>query len=327
MASKIYPSGVGNSLDMSFKLLLVAEGFTSTQRGQFAALCSDMVDVLLATTPFNRTRTRPEWLSVIKVFSASASSGPRVGSGSVSSTALSSYVDTSTNRLVIDHAQLATLLQAQVITTATGTQPLSDFFAPGGVIYGVTGGLIAVITPAISSPAAGADDHVRSDTADKYHLVATTANGLWHQVVLRGIATTLGLADEFERADSGYAAASDTSPELANAPNIVFSDSPPVMNSDFVAWRTAMSPVDWLAPAEVHARPSNDLPNTAVPAAPYTADKIAFWEGGAGYRRKAYRAAEDCLMRRAPGLGYLPARAEAVAFCPVCSSHIRSVIG
>ena len=327
MASKIYPFGIGNSLEASFKLPLVAEGFTSTQRGQFAALCVDLVEALLSTTPFNRTRARPEWLSVIMAFSASAGAGPRLGSVGASSTVLGSYIDTSTNRLVVDHAQLTTLLQAQVITTETGTQPLSDYFSPGGVIYGITGGLIAVITPAVSNPAAGADDHVQPAVSDQYHLVATTANGLWNQVVLRGIAATLGLADEFERADSAFAAATDTSPELANAPNVVFSDNAPVMNSDFVAWRPTMSPVEWLAPAQVHPRPSNDLPNTAVPAAPYAADKIAFWEGGAGYRRKAYRAAEDCLMRRAPGLGYLPARAEAVAFCPVCISHIRSVIG
>lgn len=59
MASKIYPFGIGNSLEASFKLLLVAEGFTSTQRGQFAALYADLVEALLSTTPFNRTRARP----------------------------------------------------------------------------------------------------------------------------------------------------------------------------------------------------------------------------------------------------------------------------
>jgi len=155
MASKIYPFGIGNSLEASFKLLLVAEGFTSTQRGQFAALCVDLVEALLSTTPFNRTRARPEWLSVIMAFSASAGAGPRLGSVGASSTVLGSYIDTSTNRLVVDHAQLTTLLQAQVITTETGTQPLSDYFSPGGVIYGITGGLIAVITPAVSNPAAG----------------------------------------------------------------------------------------------------------------------------------------------------------------------------
>lgn len=170
MASKIYPFGIGNSLEASFN-----EGFTSAQRGQIAAMCADLMDALLSTTPFNRTRVRPEWLSVIKAFSASTNSGPRVGNAPGHSTVLGSYVDTASNRLVIDHAQLTTLLQAQVITTATGTQPLSDFFAPGGAIYGVTGGLIAVITPAVSSPAAGADDHVRPAAADQYHLVATTA--------------------------------------------------------------------------------------------------------------------------------------------------------
>lgn len=327
MASKIYPFGIGNSLETSFKLLLVAEGFTSAQQGQFAALCVDMVESLLSTTPFNRTRARPEWLTVIKAFSASTSSGPRVGSASGHSTVLGSSVDTATNRLVIDHARLKTLLDAQVITTAGGTRPLAEYFAPNGVYYGITGSLIAVMTPAVSNPAAGADDHVRPSVAGEYHLVATTANGLWHQVVLRGIAFALGLVDEYERAEADYAVAPAESTLLASAPNVVFSDTAPVMNSDFIAWRDAMSPVEWLSPAQVHAHPANDLPNTAVPAAPYTADRIAFWEGGAGYRRKAYRAAEDCLMRRAPGLGYLPARTEAVSFCPVCISHIRSVIG
>lgn len=327
MASKIYPFGVGAPLDSSFKLILIAEGFTEAERDQFGVLCFDMVEALLETTPFNRTRVRPEWLTVIKVFSASASSGPRIGSSSGHSTVLSSYVDTATNRLVIDHAGLAALLDAHVITTDVGSQKLADFYSSGGVFSGVTGGLVAVITPAIGSPADGADDHVQPATADQYHLVATTANGLWHQVVLRGIATALGLADEYERADAAYAAASDSSPELANAPNVVFSDTPPVLNSDFVAWQHVMSPVDWLSPAQVHAHPANDLPNTTLPAAPYADGNIAFWEGGAGFRRKAYRAAEDCLMRRAPGLGYLPARSQAVAFCPVCISHIRSAIG
>jgi hypothetical protein len=54
MASKIYPFGVGTPLDNCFKLILVAEGFTAAQRGDFAAICQDMLDALLA--PSHRRR-------------------------------------------------------------------------------------------------------------------------------------------------------------------------------------------------------------------------------------------------------------------------------
>ncbi|WPB83884.1 M64 family metallopeptidase [Sediminicoccus rosea] len=325
MASKIHPFGVGNALDASFKLILVAEGFTAAQRGAFSALCHDLIEAILATTPFNRTRVRPEWLTVIKVFMPSTSSGPRIAGAPGHSTLLSSFVDGATNRLAVDHGLLGAVLATQSVTTAVGEVPLAALYGAGGITYGVTGGLVAVIAPAMADPA-GADDHVRP-AAGEYHLVATTANGLWHQVVLRGIGTALGLADEYEREGAAFAAATETSPELANAPNVVFSDAPPVMNADFIAWRHVMSPVEALAPAVVQPRPAHDLPNTALPAAPYAAGRVAFWEGGAGYRRKAYRPAEDCLMRRAPGLGYLPARVGAIGFCPVCVSHLRSAIG
>src|SRR3954453_12787469 len=125
LASKIYPFGVGNTLDASFKLILIPEGFTLPQRGQFAALCHDLIEALLAATPFNRTRARPEWLTVIKVFSPSASSGPRIGGAGEHATVLGSFVDAVSNRLAIDHALLAALLNTQVITTATGTTSLA----------------------------------------------------------------------------------------------------------------------------------------------------------------------------------------------------------
>lgn len=328
MATKIFPFGVGNALISSFKLILVAEGFTLDGQDDFGRLCQSLVEALLNTTPFNTTRVRPEWLTVIKVFSASANSGPGVGNIGARSTLLGSYVDTTTNRLVVDHVLLTKLLQTQVITTTTsGTQPLSDFYTPGGIDYGVTGGLVAVITPAISSPAAGADDHVRPAAEDQYHLVATTANGLWYQVVLRGIAAALGLADEYELPSAAFAEASEDSPEILSAPNVVFSVNTPVMNSDFGRWRHVMSPVEWSAPALVHPHVANDLPDYELPVASSAAGSIEFWEGAAGYRRKAYRAAEDCLMRRAPGVGYLSARATPAFFCKVCSAHILSAIG
>jgi hypothetical protein len=240
---------------------------------------------------------------------------------------LDSFVDTATNRLVIDHARLRALLDTQVITAESGARLLSEFFSPSAVAFGVTGGLLAVITPPITAPAAGADDHVRPATLDKYHLVATTANGLWPQVVLRGIGTALGLADEYELPGVDFAEASETSRAIANAPNVVFSEAPPLMNADIPEWLPVMSPVEALAPAVVHQHPPNDLPNTATPAAPAAEGAIIFFEGAGGFRRKAYRSAEDCLMRRAPGLGYLPARDGLVDFCPVCVSHILTAIG
>lgn len=326
MASKIFPFGVGNPLDNSFKLILVAEGFTAAQKADFATLCQDLLDALLATTPFNVTRAHPGWLTVLKVFAPSANVGPRIGAGGGHSTVLGSFVDSSTNRLVVDHALLYALLNVQVVTDSAGPRKLSELVSPGDIMIGPTGAVIAVITPATANPAQGADDHVRPIDDTTYHLVATTANGLWHQVVLRGIAAALGLADEFERPDAAYASASDSNKEFLNTPNVIFRDTPPTLNSDVPAWRHVMSGMEWLAPAVVHAHPPNDLPNTAMPAAPSVAGKIEFWEGGAGYRRKSYRSAEDCLMRRAPGLGYLPARNQAVAFCPVCLVHLRSML-
>jgi hypothetical protein len=326
MAAKLYPFGIANAISSSFKLLLLAEGFTAGQRPHFSSLCHEFVEAMLATTPFNRTRARPEWLTVIKVFLPSVNAGPRIGPPSAHSTALGSFVDAASKRLVVDHVRLGTVLAAQTLTTASGAVRLSEIFGHSGVHYGANGALIAVVTPAIADPD-GADDHVLPALEGEYHAVATTANGLWHQVILRGIGASLGLIDEFELATPAFAQAAEDSIELANAPNVVFSDTPPAMNSDFPAWGHLMSAAEWLLPADVHPHPAGDNPNTAVPAAPYSEGRISFWEGGAGYRRKIYRSAEDCLMRRAPGRGVLPARAGAVAFCPVCRAHIQSAIG
>lgn len=327
VVTKIYPMGIGAQPEASFKLMLVAEGFKRTSRGQFASLCVEMVETLLATTPFNRTRVHPEWLSVLGIFEPSADSGPRVaGSVAGHSTLLNSAVDAATHRLDIDHSKVTALFQRQTITTSNGTRSLSDLYGFNGITYGTTGGIVAVITPPIADPA-GADDHVQPSVLGQYHLVATTANGLWPQVVLRGIGTALGLADEYERAEPDYAVAQADAVEFHNSPNVVFRESPPLRNADIAAWRHVMSATQRLSAVVVHPHAAGDLPAVQVPVAPVVDRGIAFWEGGAGFRRKAYRSAEDCLMRRAPGLGYLPARTGAVPFCPVCISHLRSTIG
>jgi hypothetical protein len=326
LASKLYPFAVGNALSSSFKLILVSEGFTAGQRNDFGGICQSFLETFLATTPFNVTRRNASWLTVIKVFVASTASGPSPGSAFNPAMALGTYIDLATNRLVVDHARLKLVLGQQTLTLESGEQTLESLYGSGGISFGVTGGLIGVITPAVATPAGGADAHVKPSLPEEYHLVATTANGLWHQVILRGIGTALGLADEYELSGPDFAAATEETELLLNSPNVVFSAVAPVMNSDFLRWQHVMSPVEWLAPSVVHGHPPNDLPVTSLPAAPYQQGGIAFWEGAAGYRRKAYRSAEDCLMRRAPGMGYLPARGQRTSFCPVCLSHIRSVI-
>ena len=327
VVTKIYPMGFGVQPEASFKLMLVAEGFSAPSRGQFASLCVEMVEALLSTTPFNRSRAHPEWLSVLRVFEPSSDSGPRVaGSAAGHSTLLNSSVEPATQRLDIDPAKLTTLLQRQEVSTSNGTRRLSDLYGCNGITYGLTGGIVAVITPPIDDPA-GADNHVRPAELGQYHLVATTANGLWPQVVLRGIGTALGLVDEFERPEPEYAIASTDAGVFQNSPNVVFCDAPPQRNSDVAVWRHVMSATQRLSAAIVHPHVAGDLPDSVLPAAPVVEGGFAFWEGGAGFRRKAYRSAEDCLMRRAPGLGYLPARASFVPFCAVCISHLRSTIG
>lgn len=327
MVTKIYPMGAGVQPEASFKLMLVAEGFNAASRARFAALCVDMVEALLATTPFNRTRAHPEWLSVLRIFEPSADSGPRVGGSTAGhSTLLNSSVDPASHRLDIDPAMLTALLQRQQVATSNGTRLLSDLYGCNGITYGVTGGIVAVITPPIDDPA-GADSHVQPAELGQYHLVATTANGFWPQVVLRGIGTALGLMDEFERPEPECAIARDDAALFQNSPNVVFCDTPPQRNSDVAAWRHVMSAAQRLSAAVVHPHVAGDLPDTVFPAAPAVNGGFEFWEGGAGFRRKAYRSAEDCLMRRAPGLGYLPARDSPVPFCAVCISYLRSTIG
>ena len=68
------------------------------------------------------------------------------------------------------------------------------------------------------------------------------------------------------------------------------------------------------------------LPDNTIDAVPMTPSTIEYWEGGGGYRTKVYRSAHDCLMRRRIGESRLPVSAGRVAFCKVCTQHLRNLL-
>jgi hypothetical protein len=325
MLKKIFPSLVGNSAARSFKLILLAEGYTAGQSAQFAADCLSFTEQLLATPPFNLTRINPNWITVYSLFSVSANAGPASGTATAGRTAYESAIDPGTGALTVNPAKVNAMVAAEQIDVNGTATPLADFCAKGAPSYGSSGVLIAVLLPSVVTPAQGAEMEY-APAPDDYHFVATTQNGRWPQLIFRAMGRCLGLGDEYELDGPDQLAPPDTM-QYAPPFNLELYRSPPVLNDASAKWTWLMAATRRQGPADVHAKMG--LPATAdysVNAVPETPVTIEYWEGGAGYRTQIYRTAKDCLMRRRIGDSRLPVRGDPVPFCLSCRKFIEHVI-
>lgn len=328
MIRKIFPGGVGNTPFDSFKVFLISEGYTADQKSSFIADCLEFVDLLLATSPFNLTHIRSYWLSVYSIFTASNNGGPAIDmAASTNRTAFESTFTSSTGLLSVNSSKVNDFIAAESLRLEDTLIPLSDFCVKGDLTYGTTGSLIVLLLPPIPSyPQGGEFEHTPSE--DDYHFVAVSKNGLWHQLILRSIASCLGLGDEFELAGDAYLAPGPEIPKGFIAFNLEYLDSAP---SDPITgelkWYSLFSATQRTSPVVLHPKTDPTMPDILLDDTSATPVGVEFWEGGGGFRTKMWRSAHDCLMRRRVGDSSLPVRGSPVPFCPACKHYLGYLIG
>lgn len=61
------------------------------------------------------------------------------------------------------------------------------------------------------------------------------------------------------------------------------------------------------------------------PTLSFSYKTIELWEDGGGYRKKIYRAAHDCLLRRRIGDTTLPVKTKRVSLCPICELTLNKL--
>ena len=323
MLQKIFPGGVGNSPRHCFKVVFLSEGYLAQEQHLFTGACAQFVERMLGIPPFNLTRINPHWLSVYRLFVPSANAGPASGSSSPGRTAFESAIDPATGILSVNAVLVRDAVDAAQLRVEDDEEPLSDFCVKGAPVSRTTGTLLVVLLPPVSPLAGGADAEHLPVVDTEYHFVATTQNGEWHQVVLRGLGKLVGLGDEFETA-----VAPPTPVNRFLLPcNLDHFGSVPLTNRDSARWRSLFPPARQSSPPVVHPKPAPHAPDHTLPQFPTAPDGVEFWEGGGGYATQIYRTAKDCLMRRRIGDPALPVRAAPVSLCPACRRFLHSVIG
>lgn len=327
-ARKIFPFGIGSSPYETFKLVILSEGFVAGEERQFYDSCTELMDSILDTPPFNVLKFSPFWLNTYSHFEPSNNAGPAINtSASPGRSAFDSSLDTSAEILTLDVSKVATTLNTLTLKNDQTNVDLSELMGPGGLAKGSLGGLVVLLLPETSGNNGGELEYFPTDNLE-YYFVATTMNGAWHQVILRSIGKLLGLGDEFELDGASFEAPPPLDHSSTGYPNLLYFDPAPTTapNSSWI-WYPMLSGFEQTQVLPVHPHPgTTGTPDRSLPSFPASPSSIELWEGGAGFRSKVYRPAFDCLMRRRLGDNSLPVRNENVPFCKVCKYVLFSQI-
>lgn len=322
---KIFPHN-GNAVATStLKVLLLAEGYTSAQEGQFFQDAFEFYERLYKYPGFASFINDSSALSIYGLFRASANPGYGTSaSNATGRTVYESYYDSSQSQLFLNEGLVETTLNDAFILEDFAID-VSALVTTDTSARSPTGAVVVVLLPA--SGISTAENEFQ--TPDLSYKVATTTDDRFEQVIIRAIGKVVGLWDEFELAGTSYAAPTQAAGKFitANCSNLIYSDLTPAINPTTQTdskWRVLFTDA---YNQNIPVNPHPGAPLTAdrtLPAVPVQHDTIALWEGGGGFRSKVYRAASDCLMRRRIGDATLPVKQKVVGLCPVCNHIFRS---
>lgn len=330
-ARKIFPVNGDVSPKASFRIIIFSEGYLSTESTQFYEDSRELVDRLLALTPFNISKRSKNWLSVYSHFTSSDNAGPSTTvPPPLGRTAFESTIDSANELLTVNPL----LLQAEINNVELrrfdlSDLPLSETMPLGSVPRHTIATLPVVLLPETTGN--GGELEYFPEPNEPY-FIATTKNGRWEQVVARSIARIFGLADEFELEGFEYTDVSDFDALVQSiySPNLAAYDDVSILNplpQPKSAWYPLISATKKSTPFTVHPHPGLSLtPDRSLPNHPTSHEEIALWEGAGGYRKNLYRSAHDCLNRRRIGDNSLPIRNTQVPFCKVCEAVIENMI-
>ena len=323
---KIFPAGVHNTIENSFKLIFVAEGYRNFEHSRFLSDCMETIRNLLTIPPFNLTHSHPEWLSVYSVFESSTNSGPSVDTlASSTRTVLESELDTNTGLLNIKHSKLEGILNKVKFPLGEKSIPFTEIFSYGNPKIGGLGGLIVILLPELTTYSQGGEFENLPKEKEYYYL-ATTKNLEWHQIIANGLGKLLGLGIEYEISGEAQLVPNENEPIILPK-NLEYFKLPPINLEDSNSkWSHLFTAHQHTQPIKVNSNISDSQPNTDISLIPTTPEKIEFWEGGGGYRKNIYRSSKDCLMRREIGNKFLPVRVSIIPLCLTCRSLLTNII-
>lgn len=328
MLRKIFPFDAESSFFNSFNVIFISEGFQASESALFTSLCIDFTNRLLETVPFNLTRINSNWLSIYTSFVASNNSGPLINNAAVTNrTCFESTINTITGLMTFNHTKINDYIAGESFIENDETHQLFNVMGKGYANIGYTGTLVVLLLPLTSSYPEGADfESVPNE--DNYNFIATTADGYWHQVIIRGMCKLLGLGDEYELSgDDKLAPDDDEQKELFWYPNIQYFESPPSSINSNSKWFKLFSSSKQGTAADVFPKSGNtSLPDTSIESKLVSYNEPKFYEGAGGFRTKVYRSCIDSLMRRKIGSTDLPLRKTLLSLDPISIQFLKNII-
>lgn len=328
MLRKIFPFDAESSFFNSFSIIFLAEGFRAAESGLFTSLCLDFTNKLLEYPPFNFTRINSNWLSIYTSFAPSNNSGPAINTTAAADrTAFGSTLNTTTGAMAFNQAAINTQIDNANMNYGGSSYRVSDILSKGGMNIGHTGTLVVLLLPPMAGHAEGADFESTPLETD-YYFIATSADGLWHQAIIRGICKLLGAGDEYELAGVGFLQPDVNAQKAIRLyPNVQYFNPVPTTLTSASKWYRLFSVVKRGLPVEVHRKAGDtSMPDDTLSAELVSYDKPIFHEGGGGYRTTVYRSCKDSLMRRKLGSLQLPLRSTPLALSPASFHFIKNVI-
>jgi hypothetical protein len=329
MLRKIFPIDSGSSFFNSFKIIFVSEGFQASESALFTSLCLDFSKRLLDTPPFNLTKVNSNWLNIYTSFKPSDNQGPAINTNNASNrTAFESIVNTNNGALSFNNLKITQHLQQESFRYGEDNYSFSEYLQPGMNQMGVNGTLIVLLLPTISTIYPDGAEFENLSLEDEYYFISTTADGHWHQVIIRSMCKLFGLADEFELAGADYLEPTiESRKKLIFYPNLQYIDTPPTQLTSAMKWYRLFSAVQRISTPTINSKSGDtSQPDHSLLMDDVSFDKPGFYEGGGGYRTKVYRSSKDCIMRRQIGNKLLPLREKKIALSPVSLYHIKNII-
>ncbi|MEM6269773.1 MAG: hypothetical protein AAF998_10065 [Bacteroidota bacterium] len=320
----------------------ISEGYNS--EASFYNDVKKVTDAIQKMDPFSLTKMNKYWMTVYTHYVAvgsqgGADSGIHFGSSGPSSgsTALDSWYHTGNNTLNLDMAKVQAVLATLNIRDADDnninikTTFFSDTNSASGEQRLSWDCVFVVLIPEVTSQVSVANrtrveaELIPGSATDPY-VVATSVNGLHHQVVARGLCKIMGLQDEYEELGSATLN-NDQEKVLALAPNIVRLDTPPTGTpaTDFKYYEY-LSPTEQSSGFTVVSNPNPSSPNSVLETKPVFPSGFEMHEGAGRQATKYYRSASDGLMRRKIGDNSLPVKTMPLEVSPLGNMHLRDSI-
>lgn len=324
---KLYPRNGDESYLTTTSLVFIAEGYTVAQETQFYQDVDQAFQRILDYHSLINLRRDNNSLSVYTLFIPSAQSGiASNATEAINRTPFESYLSNGLHlnynkiRDVLDDAYFASYSNEQNKLSTRLVLMNSD------ELESLTKALPVFIFPNITSQVGEFENLI----ANQYYYVATTLDNFYEQAILRAVFRLWGLGDEFELDGNGFLEPDD---EVGTTINFLFPNLFYTANLNLISpstpdfkWRNLFTSFDSTT-ITTHPHPGSvNTPDRTLPSIPFSYRKIELWEGGGGFRKKIYRVAQDCLLRRRIGDPTLPVKEKKIALCPVCEFSINKEI-